>query len=314
MGFKEQTMIQTKTGFKPIENIEIGNYVMTHNNFKKVINTTAEECNDTLQIISDISDTPLYTSRNQMFYVYKDKNYKWVKADDLQINDLLVTCVNTTQANKRQQFISDTTIFNPNLWYLFGLYVSGGYIKDEETVVIVTKIEQESLKGLNLKDIHIENNRTYIKDENLVKTFKPLGTSFSTRHLNNAILDLSNDLLKEFIRGFQQLNGNLTMNSNKTLLYDLSSCFMKLGHNVKLYQPLKEKQTIEVMDFINNDYIYTSIKEINLYPDNFIMYNITTEDNYSYQAQNIVTSDLSNIEELLKPKEVEEAQLKVRRK
>ena len=89
--FVAGTLIQTKEGFKNIEDISVGDYVLTHTNtYKKVMETYVKECYDDLCEIKLYGlDKPVVCTKNHPFYTYRDGEFKWIMAEDLSSSDFI---------------------------------------------------------------------------------------------------------------------------------------------------------------------------------------------------------------------------------
>ena len=89
--FVAGTLIKTKEGFKNIEDISVGDYVLTHTNtYKKVIETYVKEYYDDLYEIKLYGlDKPVVCTKNHPFYTYRDGEFKWIMAADLSSSDFI---------------------------------------------------------------------------------------------------------------------------------------------------------------------------------------------------------------------------------
>ena len=89
--FVAGTLIQTKEGFKNIEDISVGDYVLTHTNtYKKVMETYVKECYDDLCEIKLYGlDKPVVCTKNHPFYTYRDGEFKWIMAEYLSSSDFI---------------------------------------------------------------------------------------------------------------------------------------------------------------------------------------------------------------------------------
>ena len=94
--FVAGTLIQTKEGFKNIEDISVGDYVLTHTNtYKKVMETYVKECYDDLCEIKLYGlDKPVVCTKNHPFYTYRDGEFKWIMAEDLNSLDFIAQVSN----------------------------------------------------------------------------------------------------------------------------------------------------------------------------------------------------------------------------
>ena len=94
--FVAGTLIKTKEGFKNIEDISVGDYVLTHTNtYKKVIETYVKEYYDDLYEIKLYGlDKPVVCTKNHPFYTYRDGEFKWIMAEDLNSLDFIAQVSN----------------------------------------------------------------------------------------------------------------------------------------------------------------------------------------------------------------------------
>ena len=94
--FVAGTLIKTKEGFKNIEDISVGDYVLTHTNtYKKVMETYVKECYDDLCEIKLYGlDKPVVCTKNHPFYTYRDDEFKWIMAKDLNSLDFIAQVSN----------------------------------------------------------------------------------------------------------------------------------------------------------------------------------------------------------------------------
>lgn len=102
--FEKGTLVLTENGYKEIESITEGEYVLTHNKrYKKVISTMCKYADNTYIIKTNISD-PIRCTGNHPFYVRKKKNGEletpqWVEAKNLN-ESYFVGCPIDTETKK----------------------------------------------------------------------------------------------------------------------------------------------------------------------------------------------------------------------
>ena len=94
--FVAGTLIKIKEGFKNIEDISVGDYVLTHTNtYKKVIETYVKEYYDDLCEIKLYGlNKPVVCTKNHPFYTYRDDEFKWIMAKDLNSLDFIAQVSN----------------------------------------------------------------------------------------------------------------------------------------------------------------------------------------------------------------------------
>lgn len=90
---KSNSPILTSNGYVALENINIGDYVLTHNkHFKKITNINYEKIDDLYLVKTMLSD-PIGCTKNQQFLVRNkyDKENRWVCASELS-SDYFIAC------------------------------------------------------------------------------------------------------------------------------------------------------------------------------------------------------------------------------
>lgn len=174
--FTAGTLINTKTGFKKIEDVVIGDEVLTHmNQYKKVLNVGKKPVNDFIKVkglgIDEIICTP-----NHPFYVREmtSKNGarvfaepKWKNADSLNKHDYLGIAINKESKlpnwngtilhyggnNIPRNTLSE--LFNNNtFWYLIGRYIGDGWTRNDclHKGVIICCSNKDEYDNTSLKD------------------------------------------------------------------------------------------------------------------------------------------------------------------
>lgn len=86
------TLVLTKDGYKPIEEIEVGEEVFTHKNrWKQVTKVYKNPVKDSLIQITGKPCKSIICTKNHPFYIKRDEEIKWVEAKDLVLSDNLAT-------------------------------------------------------------------------------------------------------------------------------------------------------------------------------------------------------------------------------
>lgn len=255
--FVEGTLVLTQDGYKSIENIKIGDIVLTHNNkWKKVIRIMTNEANGLYRIKSMPSED-IHCTPNHPFYVRKKykkwndplrryerlfKDPEWVEAKDLTreyyvgtaINskeklpnwDGIVKKVNATDKSYFENTLSSKFYMN-EFWYIIGRYIGDGWIrngsgiiicaKDQELYQIIPYLEKLDWNYCVSKERTV--NKIHIPFKEIGEYCSRFGRGAANKHLTSDILNLPVDLLKSFIEGFVSSDG--TQDSNG--LYRITS-------------------------------------------------------------------------------------------
>ena len=133
--FAAGTMVLTEHGYRPIEEIEVGDLVFTHKgNLKKVVRTGHKEA-ETFSLKSSGKTKTIVTGNHPYYekkrnWVYKDKtnkrifsNAKWTEVSELDKDSFIATPVIS-------EFHDDERFDDETLWIL-GRYIADGHYRKE---------------------------------------------------------------------------------------------------------------------------------------------------------------------------------------
>lgn len=160
--FVEGTKVLTKEGYKNIEDIQIGDEVMTHTNtYQKVIRTYINDTNTLCKFKTMVSN-PIYVTPNHPFYIrkmervidrnqsygydekYKRERYKyvrkfsepeWKELKDLDKTYYVGTPINTNSSipywndDERSKVKINPLLNKSAFWYMVGRFIGDGWIK-----------------------------------------------------------------------------------------------------------------------------------------------------------------------------------------
>lgn len=186
--FTGKTFIETNNGTKKIREIKIGDYVKTHQNrYRQVINIFKNKYAQNKPLIwvhtqnSIIKCTPEHP-----FYVRRNNNYKWVKANDLNIDDKLlypykrkyvcktIRYVESIKKNKRARNI----YINEEFARFLGLYLAEGCPTDSGIRLTFNNNEHEYI------DFVRYIYKKYFKREATIMTNWATSVALNIRSLN----------------------------------------------------------------------------------------------------------------------------------
>ena len=164
--FVAGTKIITKTGYKNIEDVQIGDYVLTHKNrFKKVLKIGNEKKETRILKVNKITDTE--TTGNHPYYIKEnEKEPIWKEIDNINVNIDKV-----------------------------------GYIKDDKIIWLNIR---EIIKTKNIKTVYnleVEEDNSYTANKLIVHNCQ--GFSFSGKRLN--FDDPRSALFFEYVRILEEL-------------------------------------------------------------------------------------------------------------
>lgn len=161
--FVKGTLVLTDKGYKEIQDIKIGDKVLTHNNKYQVVEKAGHKVSDDIYRIKSMVSPETICSGNHPFYVRKFQrvyrniegkkstprvfsNPEWMEARELDKSCYLGYAINTESRlpewngvinnmwghNKRENVIS-ALLDKPQFWYLMGRYVGNGWKKTSKT-------------------------------------------------------------------------------------------------------------------------------------------------------------------------------------
>lgn len=249
--FTADTLVYTSNGYKEIQNINIGDMVLTHTNtYKKIIDIMRNYSNDIYNVWAS-SSLPITTTGNHPFYVRKRQNkrlrkYKdgidttvrtyiepeWINVSDINKGDLVGYSVNSSSIVPIHKEYS-LDFYNNDLWWIIGRYLGDGWItsmlRDKKThfyneeylVICCAHDEKEEITNvldkLNYK-YTIQNRRTadriYIHNKDLLNYLKSFGKYANGKFIPNEVINLPNNLLQCFFNGYMSADGSYCKNKD----------------------------------------------------------------------------------------------------
>ena len=115
------TKIKVKEGYKNIEDIVVGDEVLTHKNRYRKVTDTMQRQTDSLYHIKFNGSETINITGNHPLYVFKNNNIEWIRCDELRVGDYVCCNINQNQ---------DESIYtNEELWLMGRLLVDGYRVK-----------------------------------------------------------------------------------------------------------------------------------------------------------------------------------------
>lgn len=253
--FVEGTLVLTDNGYVPIEDIEVGDMVMTHKgNFKKVLCTMINEANELVGVYPSTSEFifctpthPLYIRRVSRKFNPIRRSYDrifeapaWINAENAEIN----SCYIGTVANRIEELPKwngyvysanqyDTKVVHKNelselfeyddFWYIVGKYIGDGWIRNNGSFTICgnkQKVEEitEALDKLGWNYCIVKEETVYkvqVVKKEMCLYLSQFGKGASNKHLTKDILNLPKDKLMAFLQGYISADGCYTQGKFK---------------------------------------------------------------------------------------------------
>lgn len=261
--FVGEELVKTPIGYTQIKDIQIGDFVLSHDNqYHKVVNTMVTTNNYDVYDLTIFGSSPIKVTGNHPFYVAQKngytksvKNLQWKSVDALSKTDRVGVPVNNKSIIPQLDFVD---AHNPNFWWCIGRYFGDGWrshtirksgdkkgkkVKDviiccnknnDETSDITSHLDWCSFRVSE----NLTTNKIYVKSKGLYDWLAQFGDGASNKHLNDTILDLPTSLLESFLNGYISADGCYEPRSrefvfstiSKQLALGICSCVHKVYH------------------------------------------------------------------------------------
>jgi site-specific DNA-cytosine methylase/intein/homing endonuclease len=253
--FTKNTLVLTDEGFKHINDIQVGEYVVTHKNqLKKVTNFFEQGKKEIWEVITSTVDSIETTENHKFFVKTKDKKNElfsepyWKEVKHLDKNDYLGTPINQNQnipqwngiemiwsdgrktrvKNELSQFMD-----NNDFWWVIGRYIGDGWIRKQGGIIIccsskddfeLTEIT-EKLNNLKLNyNVTTEGSvyKIHLPKKEMSHFVKQFGVYAHGKKLTKTIFDLPKNLLKSFIDGYYSADGSTFVDGERKRICSVS--------------------------------------------------------------------------------------------
>ena len=227
--FRAGTLISTRDGLKPIEEIKKGDEVLTHENrFRKVVMPMITHA-DSIYKLRTMNSVPTYVTEEHPFlvvertkkwkngkYFYEYSEPTWVKTKDLVKNKHFIKL-----GNSNNDIPSNIT--EEEAW-LIGRYIADGYLMDSkrkgrknsfrrDVVFCVGKTKAEEFENnLNEYSFGKSEDRTAYKyrksNDRLFTLMEKCGRGSQNKEIPREYLDLPLNLLEKLVEGYLSGDGS----------------------------------------------------------------------------------------------------------
>ena len=312
--------IKVENGYKNIEDVELGDYVLTHTNtYKKVVKTMTRKTQGYYKI-KYLGGESLLTSEHPL-YVYRDSKFQWVKVKDLKLTDKVSFNVNDKE--------TDVELSNAYLW-LLGRYVADGwvnkYLYNSVEFAIGNKKEEEFLNNIpqefrdRFKKFQKSCLEYRIADKELQEYCLQFGQGAKNKKIPEWVLNLPKNKLQSFFDGYISGDGHTRFKGkSKEIMFATTSFELFLGLQsiiAKLYSRIcsmyvrKDNRKITFNDTYNcqvvlssnsicqetiDDKIVTRINKIEYIDDLVDVFNFEVEKDNSYTVNNIIVHNCQDL-------------------
>ena len=338
--FLKGEFVNTKDGFKKIEDIEIGEYVKSHDGtYNKVIQTMINKNNYIFDINCSASHN-INTTFNHPFYVLRNNQPQYVEVKDLTKDDYMMIPINKNEKeiewsgvkySNRLENINKLPFDKKEFWYLIGRFIGDGWIvrrKDRKNDISGIKIccGKHELNDFQNKinDVlpyTLVEERTVYKlqfsNKELGVFCEQFGKGAKNKQIPQNILDLKKKYLYPLLDGIVDSDGCFTekrykvTSISKKLIYNIGELVLKLYkipyHIYGINRPKKytienrivaQNKTYQItwggninknINYVDEDYLYSRIRNIKSRKELCDVYNIEVENTHTYCVYNIAT-------------------------
>ena len=265
--FVGDSMVLTDKGYKKIVDIEIGDFVLTHDNtYQKVINKF-DNGKHQVYSIKGMAIDEIKATGNHKFYtrkMYRKGHYsirtfeepKWKELKELTKNDYLGIAINQNSIipkwngvdfiwkdgrKPRHKNELEKYMNNKDFWWIVGRYIGDGWQRPQGGVVICCNKNEKREIEKKLKNLF---NYCCIEDRTVMKFHIPLkelqefvkqfGSGAKNKTITNTVIDLPCDLLESFIQGYFSADGSYNKglyqatSISRELIYGIGQCVAKV--------------------------------------------------------------------------------------
>lgn len=264
--FTADSLVLTGKGYKTINEIKIGDTVLTCDNTYQVVTKTFDNGIKPILKINAMAVDEIKCTNNHRFYVrtmsWVGHNHHrvfsppyWKSACTLAKEDYLGIAINqnsiiptwdgvdfdwsdgrkTRHKNQLQHLFYFT-----DFWWLIGRYMGDGWRRAQGGIIICCaydELEKVTQRIDKLFNYNVVKERTVYKIHIPIKELSAFVSQFGdgamNKHLTNTILDLPTHLLKAFLHGYISADGCFTNGLNKItstsreLVYGIAQCVAK---------------------------------------------------------------------------------------
>jgi thymidylate synthase len=228
--------------------------------------------------------------------------------------------------NQYSEKLISTKLDDKDYWYLMGYFLGDGWLVDSKKEIYFTindnQIEEVLPRLKNIIGLARLNNsgvncKKYVgRKQQLFQILSEFGKYADGKMIPQFIHNGPKHLIEEFIKGYQRADGSITKDGisyttvSDNIAYGLQLLYAKLNIKASVYcQKRSNKKIIEGREvnqkntysiniyqqkyksknyIFDNDYLWLRVKDIEKNNYNGYVYNISTENNHTYNVFNLV--------------------------
>lgn len=311
--------VKTNIGYKNIEDLSIGDMVLTHKNRYRPVSRLYQRQANHLYHIKYNGNCTLDLTGNHPIYTYRNGEFKFIRTDELTTNDYV--CININQQKEHLDYSNDV------LW-LIGRALADGYmLKDKKGVSIAVgqnKIEEfeTHLSEMNYYVCHKDRPAVdyIVNNSEVVELYSYFGNHKALdKFIPDSILNLSQEQLSVIFEGYISGDGHKRKDRPNTVMWCSSSrnlilsiglitaklfgkypttsiraaeykklpsgfCQTHESYNSQISITDRYNPDIQIID----DKLLVKIKNIDREDIDVTVYNIETAEDHSYTVNNCI--------------------------
>lgn len=314
------SLIKTDGGYKAIEDIRVGDMVLTHNNRYRKVLKTMHRTSDHIISLKATGVAELLITDEHPVYARRGGTFTWVKAKDLDpVTDRIVYNIDQRSV--------PTGLSNDILW-LLGRYCADGYKENHapyRPIFCIGKSKvpefEMRLKGLKFAKHHENRNCTEyrVTDDRVTQPLRCFKSGSSKKEIPEFILAAPINEAKEFLNGYLSGDGHVRAERSTTMFTTVSEK-MGLGLSAlvtKVFSTVpsvcirhdSRKETFNdswnyqfhnilpntAYQTIVGDKICGRIRNICRRETSIEVYNLEVEDDNSYTVSNVIVHNCQDI-------------------
>ena len=273
--FTAGSMVATKNGYAPIEEIQKGDTVFSSDgHLHRVINTMITK-NQNVVMLKIRGQTPVFVTPNHPYLVVHKKKKQthkglyyveysqpqWKSVSKLQSDDMV--CVPIDQEEVCQEI--EGVEFSESLMWLIGRYLGDGWLRNQSKynhgyeIIICCRAEEKDVIIEHLNNIHHNFwitqertvNRIHFNNKDLYIFLKRFGKGAHNKFIPEEVLRMPRQLLKPLIEGYLSADGHCIRNGvysfttvSQKLALTIQRCVHKVYHTYCCLVRMKRKDNI----------------------------------------------------------------------
>lgn len=326
--FTADSLVLTDKGYKRINEIQVGDMVLTHDNTYQKVTKTFDNGIKPILKIKAMSVDEIKCTTNHKFLVRTMSRTGhaarrvfsapyWKEAMALTKKDYLGVAINQKETipiwngitfnwadgrkSRHKNELSGLMGF-ADFWYVIGRYIGDGWIRTQGGIIICCSDKKlndlvSKLDKLFKYSIVKEKNvyKVHIAQKELSMFVEQFGKGAINKHLTDTILDLPRNLLNAFLKGYMSADGcgakgyNKATSISRELIYGLAQCVAKVYRMpYRIYHIKRSKKCIIENRIVNQHDTYSLVWKENVCKQDKAFY----EDGFIWFPIKDITKDI----------------------